>query len=101
VLHDFRNRLLVNLARALADPAVCQFDDALRYINDAITASEAGGEKWCEPEVYRVAGEATFEVAASRRNKKGGSPFRACAHCCRLLATFLVRSVELWECVPI
>jgi predicted ATPase len=53
---------LVNLARAFADPAICQLDEALRSINDAMTTSEASGEKWCEPEVYRVAGEVTLRL---------------------------------------
>ena len=58
---------LVNLARAFADPAICQFDEALRSINDAMTASKTSGEKWCEAEVYRIAGEITLEVAGTGR----------------------------------
>jgi class 3 adenylate cyclase/predicted ATPase len=48
---------LVNLTRAFADPAICHFDEALRSINDAMTASKASGEKWCEADIHRTAGE--------------------------------------------
>ena len=47
---------LVNLARAFADPHL-SIRRSSRSINDAMTASEASGGKWCEAEVYRVAGE--------------------------------------------
>jgi predicted ATPase len=34
-----------------------QFDDAWRYIGEAMTAAEATKEKWCEAEIHRTAGE--------------------------------------------
>ena len=43
------------LARANAD--IGQFDDARRCIAEAIAAVETTKEKWCEAEVYRIAGE--------------------------------------------
>jgi class 3 adenylate cyclase/predicted ATPase len=46
---------LGHLARAHAD--LGHFDDAWRYIGEAMTAVETAKEKWCEAEVQRVAGE--------------------------------------------
>ena len=43
------------LARAHAE--LGQFDEARRRIGEAMAAMEASGEKWCEAEVYRTAGE--------------------------------------------
>jgi predicted ATPase len=43
------------LASAYAE--LGQFDDAWRYINEAMTAVETTKERWCEAEVNRVAGE--------------------------------------------
>src|SRR5262245_55101869 len=46
---------ITNLARAYAE--LDQFDDAWRCIGEAMTAIEATGERWCEAEVNRIAGE--------------------------------------------
>jgi predicted ATPase len=46
---------LACLAKAHAD--LSQFDEARRSINEAMTAAEVTKEKWCEAEIYRVAGE--------------------------------------------
>jgi predicted ATPase len=46
---------LSNLARAYAD--LRQFDDAWRYIGDVMTGLETTGERWCEAEINRMAGE--------------------------------------------
>ena len=43
------------LARAHAD--LGKFDDAWRCIGEATTAMETAGERWCEAEIHRVAGE--------------------------------------------
>jgi predicted ATPase len=43
------------LARAYAE--LGQFDDALRCIGEAMTLVETTKERWCEAEVYRMAGE--------------------------------------------
>jgi predicted ATPase len=42
---------------ALAYAKLGQFDDAWRCIEEAITAVETTGERWCEAEVNRIAGE--------------------------------------------
>jgi predicted ATPase len=46
---------LSNLARAHAE--IGQFDDAWRCMGEAMTALETTNERWCEAEVYRIAGE--------------------------------------------
>jgi predicted ATPase len=46
---------LSHLGRAYADSG--KFDDARRCIGEAITTVAATGEKWCEAEVHRMAGE--------------------------------------------
>ena len=46
---------LLHLAIAHAD--LCQLDDAWRYIDQAMSTTEATKEKWSEAEVNRVAGE--------------------------------------------
>ena len=43
------------LASAYAE--LGQFDDAWRCIGEAMTALETTKERWCEAEVYRIAGE--------------------------------------------
>jgi predicted ATPase len=43
------------LARVHAD--LDQFDDAWRCIGEAMTATDTTGQKWCEAEVHRIAGE--------------------------------------------
>jgi predicted ATPase len=43
------------LARAYA--ALDQFDDARRSIGQAMTAVETTGERWCEADIHRMAGE--------------------------------------------
>jgi predicted ATPase len=43
------------LARAYAE--LTRYDDAWRYIGEAITLVETTKERWCEAEVYRTAGE--------------------------------------------
>ena len=43
------------LASAYAQLA--RLDDARRYIGEAITATETTGERWCEAEINRIAGE--------------------------------------------
>ena len=34
-----------------------QFEDAWRFLGDAITTIETSNERWCEAEIYRMAGE--------------------------------------------
>ncbi len=47
--------ILSHLARGHA--GVGQFDDARRCIGEATTTAEATGERWCEAEIHRIAGE--------------------------------------------
>jgi class 3 adenylate cyclase/predicted ATPase len=42
---------------AMAHAALDQFDDAWRYIDEAMTAADITRQKWCDAEVQRVAGE--------------------------------------------
>ena len=46
------------LAKAYAEAD--HFDDAWRCIGEATSAIETTGERWCEAEVYRTAGEIAF-----------------------------------------
>jgi predicted ATPase len=43
------------LAKAYAD--LGQFDEASRYIGEAMTAVDAAKERWWEADIYRMAGE--------------------------------------------
>jgi predicted ATPase len=49
---------LSHLARAYAE--LGNFEDALHSIGEAITTVETTGERWCEAEVHRIAGEITL-----------------------------------------
>jgi predicted ATPase len=51
---------LSNLARAYAD--LGQFDDAWRCTNEAISTIEASGERWCQAEFNRIAGEIVLKA---------------------------------------
>jgi predicted ATPase len=46
---------LTHLAAAYAN--LGQLDGALRCVGEAMSAIETTGERWCEAEVYRMAGE--------------------------------------------
>jgi predicted ATPase len=48
------------LASAYAQLA--RFDDAKRCIGEAITATETSGERWCEAEINRIAGEIELKL---------------------------------------
>ena len=78
----------INLARAFAD--LFELDEALRSINDAMTSSEATGEKWCDPEVYRVAGEVILRAPQSDATK-------AEAYFERALAIARQQHAKSWE----
>jgi len=45
---------------AMAHSELGQFDDASHSIREALTMLERTGEKWCEAEVYRIAGDLTL-----------------------------------------
>jgi predicted ATPase len=48
-------RFLSSLAGAYAE--LNHFDDAWRYISEAVTTAETTTEKWCEADIHRIAGE--------------------------------------------
>jgi predicted ATPase len=49
-----------------------QFNNASRSIGDAMTAVETTKERWCEAEVYRVAGEIALKSSAPDAAKAEG-----------------------------
>jgi predicted ATPase len=51
----YQTWFLLNLAKAYAE--IRQFDDAWRCCDEAMLAIQTTEEKWCEAEVYRIAGE--------------------------------------------
>ena len=51
---------LTHLAAAYADRR--QSDDALRCIGEAKSIVETTGERWCEAEVHRIAGEIALKL---------------------------------------
>src|SRR5262249_24209397 len=55
------------LARAYAE--LGQFRDAWRCIDEAVTAIEATGERWCEADVHRLAGELALTSPESDETK--------------------------------
>jgi predicted ATPase len=42
---------------ASAHAKLGRFEEAWRCITDALSASETTGEKWCDAEIYRIAGD--------------------------------------------
>jgi predicted ATPase len=47
----------------LAHAELGQFDDAWRYLGEALTAVEEHKEAWCEADINRMAGEVTLKPA--------------------------------------
>ncbi len=45
---------------AIAYAELGQFDEALRCVGEAVTAVQISKEKWCEPDVHRIAGQVTL-----------------------------------------
>ena len=76
------------LTRAYAD--LGQFDDARRCIGEAITAMATTGERWCEPELHRVAGEVALQSPAHDQAKAEG-------HFERALAIARQQQAKSWE----
>ena len=60
-------------------PALGKFDDARRYIADAMNSIETNKEKWFEAEVNRVAGEIALKSPAPHTAKAEGYFERALA----------------------
>jgi predicted ATPase len=77
-----------SLASAYAE--LGKFEDAWRCIGEAITAMETTGERWCEAEVHRIAGEIPL---------KSPEPDMAKAEACfkRALAVSRAQQARSWE----
>jgi predicted ATPase len=76
------------LARAYAD--FDQFEDAWRYIGEAMTAVEMSKERWCEAEINRIAGEITLMLPEPDSAK-------AEAYFARALAVARAQQAKSWE----
>ena len=77
-----------SLARAYAD--LGQFDDAWRCIGEAKAAVETTGERWCEAEINRVAGEIALK-SPERDAAKAEAYFE------RALAVARQQQAKSWE----
>ena len=75
---------------ASAHAQLGQFDDARHCIGEAMTTLETSGERWCEAEVNRIAGEIAL---------KSGEPdaARAEAYFERALAVSRKQQAKSWE----
>jgi predicted ATPase len=76
------------LAIAYADCG--QFDDAWRCIGEAMAAMQATGERWCEAEAHRVAGEIALK-SPQRDEAKAQSHFE------HALALARAQQAKSWE----
>ncbi len=76
------------MARACAE--LGRYDDAWRYIGEAKSLVETTKERWCEAEVYRMAGEIAFR-SPERDKSKAGSFFE------RALAVARQQQAKSWE----
>ena len=76
--------------QARAHAALGQFDDAERCINEALTAAETSGERWCEAESHRIAGE--IELLSPER-----AAGKAQAHFERALEIARAQQARSWE----
>ena len=76
------------LARAYAD--LTRYDDAWRYIGEAMTLVKTTKERWCEPEVYRMAGEIAF-LSSERDPSKAEAFFE------RALEVARQQQAKSWE----
>ena len=81
-------RCFVVLARAYAE--LGQFDDAWRCIGEAMAGAEASGERWCEAEIHRTAGE--IELMSPERDTA-----KAQAHFERALEIARAQQARSWE----
>ena len=79
---------LAYLSRAYVDSG--QVDLASRTINEAIATVEATGERWIEPELYRIAGENSL-ISAARNAAKAQAYFE------RALAIARQQQAKSWE----
>jgi predicted ATPase len=77
-----------HMARACAE--LGQFDDAWRNLNEAFKAIETTGEKWCESDIHRTAGDIALLAPEPDVNK-------AEAHFSRALAAAREQRAKSWE----
>jgi predicted ATPase len=54
---------------AFAHAELRQFSDALRYIGEAMDAMQTTKERWCEAEIYRIAGEIELMLEEPNESK--------------------------------
>ena len=80
--------LFVNLARAHAD--LGRFDDAWRWIDEALDSGGNVRESWCEAEVHRMAGE--IALLSPERDAA-----KAQAHFERALEIARAQQARSWE----
>ncbi len=76
------------LARAHAE--LGQFEEARHFIEEAMTAVEATGERWCEAEIHRLAGEIALKLPEP-------DEAQARAHFERALALARKQEARSWE----
>jgi predicted ATPase len=74
----------------MAYAELSQPDDAQRCIDDATDKVERSKEKWCEAEVYRIAGEIALKLLAP-------DPKKAKAYFERALAVARQQQTRSWE----
>jgi predicted ATPase len=67
-----------------------QFDDACRYVDQALTAVEATGETWCESDIHRTAGEIALRAPQP-------DPPKAETHFTRALMIARAQQAKSWE----
>ena len=75
---------------AIAYAELGQFDDAWRYIGEAMLAMERTEEKWCEAEVHRIAGEIALLAP-------GPDAAKAEAYFERALSVARAQQAKSWE----
>jgi class 3 adenylate cyclase/predicted ATPase len=75
---------------AIAHAGCGQFDDAWRCIGEAMAAMQATGERWCEAEAHRVAGEIALK-SPQRDEAKAQSHFE------HSLALARAQQAKSWE----
>ena len=67
-----------------------RLDDARRCISEAFTATETTGERWCEAEINRIAGE--IELKSPGRDEA-----KAKAHFVQVLTVARQQQAKSWE----
>jgi class 3 adenylate cyclase/predicted ATPase len=75
---------------ALAHAHLYHTADASRYIEDALAAVEASGERWYEAEVHRLAGEIALKLRQREKSE-------AYAYFSRALAVARLQKAKSWE----